>query len=298
MAGSRARYYHFIAFLIVFSALLGGCALRLRPKNPDVSPAPSAETAEPSAGTESPAPAEVTSGGLDPIPPDVSLPEETPSPSPSPPPSPEEGVYVRQVPEGADVPERTPLDNTFFSDAAFIGNSLIEGLRLFSGITECDYYAATSMSVMGVDSVLAVTLDNGSTGTILQGVAQKPYAKVYILLGINEIGCETSYFKEAYGNMLDSIRASQPDADIYIMSLTPVSYYKSSTSDLFNMTRINAYNKALHELAEEKSCFYLDICSALAGPDGYLPADVTSDGVHFSAAQYAVWADYLRSHYV
>jgi lysophospholipase L1-like esterase len=294
MAGFRARFYYFIALLIVFSALLDGCAPPLRQKDTGVSPTPSAETAEPSAGPESPMPAEASCGGLDPIPPDVSLPEETPTPTPTP----EEGVYVRQVPEGADVPERTPLDNTFFSDAAFIGNSLIEGLRLFSGITECDYYAATSMSVLGVDSVPAVTLDNGATGTILQGVAQKPYAKVYILLGINEIGCETSYFKDAYGDMLDSIRDSQPDADIYIMSLTPVSYDKSSTSDLFNMTRISAYNKALRELAEEKGCFYLDICSALAGPDGYLPADVTSDGVHFSAAQYAVWAEYLRTHYV
>jgi hypothetical protein len=156
MAGFRARLYHFIAFLIVFSALLGGCALRLRPKDPDVSPSPSAEPAEPSVVPESPAPAEASSGSLEPIPPDVSLPEETPSPSP--PPSPEEGVYVREVPEGVDVPERTPLDNTFFSDAAFIGNSLIEGLRLFSGITECDYYAATSMSVLGVDSVLPLIL--------------------------------------------------------------------------------------------------------------------------------------------
>jgi hypothetical protein len=82
------------------------------------------------------------------------------------------------------------------------------------------------------------------------------------------------------------------------MSLTPVSYNKSSTSDTFNMTRVKEFNGALHELAEEKECYYLDLCTALAGSDGYLPADVTSDGVHFSLSVYADWADYLRTHYV
>lgn len=221
-----------------------------------------------------------------PIPPDVATPPAPPSPTPTP------------EATGPDVPLQPAADDEFFSDAAFIGNSLMDGFRMFSGLTTCDYYAATSMTVVGIRSTAAIALDNGNAGTIMQGLAQKEYGKVYVLLGINEIGFDVSYFKELYGEMLDEIREIQPDADIYIMSLTPVSAYKSSTSDTFNMTRVNSYNEALYELAGEKDCYYLDICSALSDESGYLPSDVTSDGVHFSASHYKVWLDYVKTHYV
>ena len=225
-----------------------------------------------------------------PIPPDVATPPVTPTPTPSPSPTPEV--------TGPDVPLQPEAEDDFFSDAAFVGNSLMDGFRMFSGLTTCDYYAVTSMTVVGMDSSYCITLDNGNAGTIMQGLAQKEYGKIYILLGINEIGFETSYFKGLYGDMLDEIQEIQPDADIYIMSLTPVSAYKSSTSDTFNMTRVDAYNEALYELAEEKDCYYLDICSALADESGYLPSDETSDGVHFSADLYKVWLNYVKTHYV
>jgi lysophospholipase L1-like esterase len=240
------------------------------------------------AGTTPPAVTDPVYDTPQPIPPDVATPPPALSPTPSP------------TPEvtGPDVPLQPEAEDAFFSDAAFVGNSLMDGFRMFSGLTTCDYYAATSMTVVGISSTAAITLDNGNAGTIMQGLAQKEYGKVYVLLGINEIGFEVSYFKELYGDMLDEIRDIQPDADIYVLSLTPVSAYKSSTSDIFTMTRVNSYNEALYELAGEKDCYYLDICSALSDETGYLPSDVTSDGVHFSAAHYKVWLDYVKTHYV
>lgn len=198
----------------------------------------------------------------------------------------------------AAVSAQPEAEDEYFSDAAFVGNSLMDGFRLFSGLSTCDYYAATSMTVLGMDSTYAITLDSGGSGTIMQALAQKEYGKVYIQLGINEIGFETSYFKELYGKMLDNIAEIQPDADIYIMSLTPVSEHKSATSDIFNMKRINDYNNALYELAEEKGCYFLDICTALSDETGFLPSAVTSDGVHFSVSHYLVWLEYVKTHYV
>ncbi|MGE4353972.1 MAG: GDSL-type esterase/lipase family protein, partial [Oscillospiraceae bacterium] len=188
------------------------------------------------------------------------------------------------TPSYPDITEQEPVDDEFFSDAAFLGNSLVDGFRLFSGLNNCDYYAATSMTVT-------------AAGPLIDQMAEKQYGKVYILLGINEIGYDVDYFKGLYADMLDRIRDTQPDADIYIMSLTPVSAYKSANSNTFNMTRVKAYNDALYALAKEKDCWYLDICTALAGDDGYLPSNVTSDGVHFAAEHYKVWLEYLRTHY-
>lgn len=212
-------------------------------------------------------------------------------------PTPSTGASAK-VYSGPDISEQPAAGDEFFSDAAFMGNSLMDGFRLFSGLTTCDYYAATSMTVLGTDSNVCITLDNGNQGTLVDGLLQKPYGKIYILLGINEIGYDVDTFISYYSTMLDKIIAGQPDCDVYIMSLTPVSAAKSAGSDTFNMTRINSYNEALYKLSADKGCYYLDLVAALAGTDGYLPSDVTTDGVHFSASVYQQWLDYVKTHYV
>jgi hypothetical protein len=198
---------------------------------------------------------------------------------------------------GPDVPVRELISDDFFADAAIIGHSLVEGLRLYSGLITCDYIAATSLSVFDVGTLKAIKLKNGSIGTVYQAVGQETYGKVYILLGINEIEARTSDFRNAYARMLDKIAEIQPGADIYIMSLTPVTAKKSS-SGVFTMSRITDYNAALYELAAEKGCYYIDLIEALADESGYLPESASWDGVHFNAGYYKVWADYLRTHYV
>ena len=212
--------------------------------------------------------------------------EQTATPSPS-----------EEVAAPPDLSAREAKDDEFFSDAAFMGNSLMDGFKLFSGLTTCDYYAATSMTVVAATTKACITLDSGAAGTLVDGLSQKPYGKIYILLGINEIGFDVETFIDYYSTMLDTIIAAQPDCDIYIMGITPVSAAKSASGEVFNMTRITEYNTALHQLAADKGCYYMDLVSALAGPDGYLPASETSDGVHFSTNVYQAWLDYVRTHY-
>ncbi|MFB0919961.1 MAG: GDSL-type esterase/lipase family protein [Oscillospiraceae bacterium] len=224
------------------------------------------------------------------VPPSVAGDESAQSASPSP--SPTEPAVA-----APDLAARDPVEDSYFLDAAFMGNSLMDGFRLFSGLTTCDYYAATSMTVVAATSKACITLDNGNSGTLVDGLTQKPYGKIYILLGINEIGFDTQTFIDYYSAMLDTIISAQPDCDIYIMGITPVSKAKSDSSTTFNMTRINEYNTALRQLAADKGCYYMDLVSALAGPDGYLPAEETTDGVHFSANVYQTWLDYVRTHY-
>lgn len=201
-------------------------------------------------------------------------------------------------PAGPDLTEWEAVGDDYFSDAAFVGNSLMDGFRLFSGLTTCDYYTATSMSVNAIDTKQCISLDNGQQGTIMQGVAQKKYGKIYIELGINEIGYEKSAFIGKYGEMLDKIIAAQPDCTIYVMGLTPVSQAKSEAGDTFTMEHVKDFNTALRQLAADKGCYYMDLVSALADSTGYLPADETTDGIHFSADVYKNWLQYVKTHYV
>lgn len=261
----RERITAFVALSLSAALLLSACGntgQESETDTPDESP-----TAE---ITENITP-EVTP---EPIPPTLaSQPESTPTPEVTPEP-------------GPDVPAQPePAGDEYFDDAAFIGNSLVDGFRLFSGLTNCDVYAATSMTIMGV-------------GDYITQMSSHEYGKIYMLLGINEIGYDVESFKKTYGNAVDRLMEDHPKALLYIMGISPVSAAKDASSDVFTMDNVRKFNEKLRELADEKGCYYIDLCDALAGSDGFLPADVTTDGVHFTAAEYTVWLDYLREHYI
>ena len=198
---------------------------------------------------------------------------------------------------GPDLALREKVEDDFFDDAVFFGNSLVNGLELYGQMGGGDFCCATSASVISVTSTLNATLKNGGAGTLLDKMLEKQYGKIYILLGINEIGFNTDYFAQVYGDMLRRIKDAQPDATIYIMSLTPVTKAKSDAGAPFTMDRIREYNAALYQLAADYECYYVDLIEALTDSTGYLPAADSTDGVHFVVSKYPVWADYLRTHY-
>ena len=181
-----------------------------------------------------------------------------------------------------DLSLKERADDSFFADAAFLGNSLVDGLRMYSKFKTADFYCATSMFVTTAD-------------TYISSMARKQYGKIYIELGINEIGGSVNTFIRNYRAMLDKIRALQPNADIYIMAITPTSRAKIGTS--FDRNRVIMYNNALYQLAADWGCWYLDDFTPLADSDGYLPSSATWDGVHFVVARYAVWETVIRTHY-
>ena len=193
-----------------------------------------------------------------------------------------------------DLSLRERADDSFFADTAILGNSLVDGLRLYSQL-KVDYYCVTSMSVYSALYTKNYPLSSGAYGTYIDAMNQKQYGKIYIELGINEIGSTVDYFIKLYGDMLDTIKAAQPNADIYIMAITPTSQAKIGTS--FSRDRVIMYNSALYKLAGERECYYLDDFTPLADSEGYLPKSETWDGVHFTVAKYKDWEEIIRTYY-
>ena len=146
-----------------------------------------------------------------------------------------------------------------------------------------------------------VYLDGTKVG-LLEALAAQTYGKVYIMLGVNETGYPSSRtFAEAYGALIDHVRALQPDAVIYVQSLVPVNPEKCrSHHQPYYVTneKIQAYTDLLIPLAEEKRVVYVDVAAALTGGTGVLPGELTSDGVHFTRSGYVQWLDYLKTHTV
>lgn len=231
------------------------------------------------------------------------LPEPTPAaaePTPEPVPETPAPTEAPAIPvyAGPDVAEQARVEDSFFDDAAFFGNSLVDGLDLFGGLSDGDFFAETSASVISVGMTRDAKTSDGAPATLLQALEEKQYGKIYILLGINEIGFNTDSFVSLYEGVLDEIAAAEPDAELYIMSLTPITERRSTSDDVFSRERVEEFNKRLYALAEDHSCYYLDLYGALADEDGWLTPEQSTDGIHFTADKYPEWADYLRTHYI
>lgn len=215
------------------------------------------------------------------------------------------GIVPPQAPVPAEpydysqpVPDGDLMGEEWFDDSAIIGHSLMEGFEGFAGLySNVTYFTSTGLSAAGTLGYSKFDLPDGGTGTLKTGLSQREFSKFYIMLGINEISTSDSRFKTNMKAIVDALRESQSDAPIYIIAITPTTAKKSANSP-YNKDNILRLNAVLQELCEEEKCYYVDLYACFADADGYLPADKSTDGVHFTASQYKVMADYLKSHTV
>ncbi|MCR5671448.1 MAG: acylhydrolase, partial [Butyrivibrio sp.] len=123
---------------------------------------------------------------------------------------------------------------------------------------------------------------------------QEQYSKIYIMLGLNEIGTgNEGYFAQAYVDVLHKIEDLQPDAIIYIQGIMHVTEAKSSNDKNFNNDRINLRNKVLSELADNRRVFYIDMNGEVDDGRGNLDSDLSFDDVHLKASAYERWHQFL-----
>lgn len=190
----------------------------------------------------------------------------------------------------------TPVEDTYFSDAVFLGDSRTEGFSLYSGLKEGQYLYSVGATV---SSVFTKATEETAAGKVpmLDALAGMECSKIYIMLGVNELGWVSSQtFRDQYAKVIDRVQADHPDATVAIQSILPVSQAQDDKKTYVNNARIREYNALLEELAEEKGCVYLDIASAVSDETGCLRADWTFDGVHLNTAGCQAWLQYLKEH--
>ena len=190
------------------------------------------------------------------------------------------------------------VDATYFKDALFIGDSRTVGLSMYVPElnAQATFYAKTSLTAAHALEQRFVETALG-TLTIPQALQQTQFQKIYIALGVNELGGGTTEsFVQTYARMVGEIRALQPDAIIYISSMMHVSEAKDREKGYVNNTVINERNNALSQLADNERIFYIDMNEATDDETGVLRADTTFDGVHLKAVSYDLWYRYLLEH--
>lgn len=211
--------------------------------------------------------------------------------------------------------EYTQVDDGYFNDAVFIGDSISYGFELYvtekraNGETvlgEAQFLTSGSLSygnsLWDVSDESVHPTYNGVKMKLEDAIAQIKPGKIYILLGTNDValyGVEQT-IANADTEISRMLEAS-PGAEIFIMSTTPK--YSPAESDVdgaLNNADIDALNVAMRNFAVEKGYNFMNIAPLFKDETGGLAADYCSDkegmGIHFTSAAYDIWLDFLYSY--
>lgn len=198
----------------------------------------------------------------------------------------------------APTPVFTAVDASYFDDALFIGDSRTEGLALYGSLTHADFFSSVGLSIYTVTEKAAGNPNLGESMTLSQKLAGKQYGKVYIMLGLNELGTgSTESWAQTYSDVVAQIRQAQPNATIYLESILVVAASQDDPNGAINNATVNARNQALEALANpQQNIYYLNVNEVVSDANGCLDASLTSDGIHLLGNSLSLWENYLKQH--
>ena len=130
------------------------------------------------------------------------------------------------------------MDASYFDDALFIGDSHTDGFKDYAGLNNADYLCHNGLTVWSA----VEKAEFPGKQTLAQALSGKHYDKIYLMLGINELGTGTAESWAAqYKVLLDEVRELQPDAIIFLQAIfhttqekSDATFFKNSTIDARN----------------------------------------------------------------
>lgn len=189
--------------------------------------------------------------------------------------------------------EFTQVDESYFDDALFIGDSRTVGLRDYTDLSEhADFLCETSLTIYKVMEERFKGM-----GTVEEVLKAKEYGKIYLMVGINELGRGTTEdFMSKYTEVVDTLHELAPDAKLIIQANMHVSGAKSSSDAIFTNENINARNNAIATLADNETFFYIDMNESVCDENGDLNEEYTHDQIHLLGKYNELWRQFLLAH--
>ena len=183
-------------------------------------------------------------------------------------------------------------DTGYFDDALFIGDSRTVGLMEYGDLGQAEVLADSGMSVYKIRKS-SFPLRSGERMNLEELLADRQFGKVYIMLGINELGYDFDQSVNHYREIVELIQTTQPNALIFLEANLHITKEKSDTSPYYNNENIDRFNHAVSEMADGRSIFYLDVNPLFDDGEGALNPEVTTDHTHILGKYYSTWVDWI-----
>jgi lysophospholipase L1-like esterase len=191
------------------------------------------------------------------------------------------------------IPEHTPQRL-----AQFAKEPVVTGRIIFLGnsITEMGDWK----KVLNDSTVINRGIGGDNTYGVLKrlkDITDRYPSKIFILLGINDIGKDIpdAVIANNYLKIVNEIHEKCPNTMIYVQSVLPVNPELPHFPQHYDkQTHILALNKLLAAQAKEGNYTYVDIAHLFMDADGRLIGQYTYEGLHLKQPAYTIWVDYLK----
>ncbi|MHB1920947.1 MAG: GDSL-type esterase/lipase family protein [Chitinophagaceae bacterium] len=180
----------------------------------------------------------------------------------------------------------------------FAEQPVVPGRIIFLGnsITEMGNWA----QLLGDSTVI----NRGIGGDVTYGVLErlqdiiirKP-SKVFLLIGINDIGKDipVRVIADNIRKIITRIKAGSPPTRIYLQSVLPVNPTVQGFPQHYNKeSQVIALNKLLKVLALRVKCRFVNLFPLFLDKHQRMNKKYTIEGLHLLPAGYQVWIKYLR----
>lgn len=212
---------------------------------------------------------------------------------------PESGMEMEFGEDVQEGPDYRRVEDDYFADAVFIGDSRTVGMFEYGGLEEITtFYASKGLSVYDVfDKKIVEVPGQKQKITVEEALQQNSFSKIYLMLGLNEMGTGTTEtFLAKYGEVLAYLQELQPDAIIYVQAIMKLSTERSGKGDQFHNPGIEERNQGLSQFADGEKVFFLDVNPLICDETGGMIEEYTSDGIHLKAKYIEIWKEYLKEH--
>jgi len=164
----------------------------------------------------------------------------------------------------------------------FLGNSITEGFVFDK------YFKNTKIINRGINSDHI----DGIIERLQYSVIKLQPAKLFILIGINDIGRQDSdsTILSNFDTLLKMITDKLPATEVFVHSILP------TTAKWKNCPpkKIVRLNKQIKEFAHINKFTWIDIYTLFVDENSFLKSELTSDGLHLNQAGYQLWANKLN----
>ena len=187
--------------------------------------------------------------------------------------------------------EFTASDKSYFDDALFIGDSRTAGLKKYGTLDNADYFAAAGLNLYTLGRT-KVEIAEGEKVKLEDMLTHNAYGKIYIMLGINELGYDFDTTVQKYREFIDYIFTLQPDAILYVCANMHVNKLRSDLDEIHNNPAIDRMNEQIATFADQEKIFYLDVNPLFDDEEGNLAQEYISDDTHLMGMYYETWCEW------
>lgn len=211
---------------------------------------------------------------------------------------------VPTVPATEPTQPPIPFDEAaFFSESVFLGDSVTKGLSIYCMknkdvlpgarfLCEASYAVRHAIGEVGGQYVVSITYQ-GEKMRPEDALAAMGAKRVFIMLGLNDIGLGVNWTFKNYGTLIQNIRSKCPDIEIYIQSGTPI--WIPNERDGLTNANMDRFNALLEQYCQENGYHFVNVASVLKNVQGGLKGEYCSDRyVHLNNAGTEAWIAYLK----